>query len=51
MDDWFEKEQLKCPFCKHRWVLVSNKAVTDEQHNIWYEHVIKQHKEIHKNDK
>lgn len=49
MKDWYEKEQYICPTCKHRWALISDRAITDEQHDIWIHWVEKQHKEIHEN--
>ena len=48
MTDWYDKEQIYCIHCKHKWILVSNKQITDEQHYSWVENVWKQHAEIEK---
>ena len=48
MKNWFDKEQLYCINCKHRWILISNKEITDEQHNIWVRTVLKHHEQIQK---
>lgn len=47
MKDWFDKEQVWCLSCKHKWILTSDKQITQNQHNIWFKYGTKQHKEIH----
>ena len=44
----YDKEELICPTCKHRWVFVSSKEITDFQHNIWIGYVKSQHELIMK---
>lgn len=48
MENWFDKEQLYCIACKHRWILISNKEITDEQHKIWIKAVMEHHEQIKK---
>ena len=46
MENWFDKEQIWCIACKHRWILISNKQITQEQHDIWVRAVMEHHKLI-----
>jgi len=46
MKDWFDREQIWCIPCGHRWVLVSNKAITQQEHEIWVKAVMKHHEQI-----
>ena len=48
MKDWFDREQLVCFGCKHRWILVSNKKITQDQHELWIKNFWKQHAQIKK---
>lgn len=44
MDNWYDKEEIYCVKCNHRWVLMSDKNITDEQHYNWIKKVKKLHK-------
>lgn len=44
MNNWFDKETLYCPKCRRRWVLTSTTWITDLQHKLWIDWVIKEHK-------
>ena len=46
MEEWYDKEQIICVVCRHKWILLSNQEITDLQHNIWINYVISQHKLI-----
>ncbi len=46
MKNWFDKQQLWCPSCGHRWILISNKEITNIEHNIWIKAVLEHHKLI-----
>ena len=48
MKDWFDKVQINCIVCKHRWILVSNKTITDMQQKIWMRAVLEHHAQIEK---
>ena len=45
---YFDKEMYTCLNCGHKWILASDKFITDEQHRIWIQEAIKQHNEIQK---
>jgi len=46
MDSWYDKEQIYCANCKHTWILMSNRTITNEQHYMWVENVWEQHAQI-----
>ena len=46
MKDWEDREQLVCVSCGHKWILISNKMITQEQHNIWIKVAMEHHRLI-----
>lgn len=48
MKDWFDTQQLVCVICRHRWVLVSDKQITQQQHQVWIRKVMEHHEKIRK---
>ncbi len=46
MNDWEDRESLFCMYCKHKWILQSNKQITLEQHKEWIIMFVVQHSEI-----
>ena len=46
MENWFDREQVYCLNCGHRWILISNKNITKEQHDIWIKAVFLHHQKI-----
>ncbi len=48
---YFDKETYACLDCRHRWILASDKPITDEQHNKWIREAVRQHNEIEKEEK
>lgn len=46
MKDWFDREQIWCIACRHRWTLESDKEITNKQHQIWIKAVMKHHEQI-----
>lgn len=49
MQNWADKEYLYCIYCGHRWILVSDRIITDKQHKEWVEKFWREHDETHKN--
>lgn len=47
MKEWFADEKAECLICNHRWILRSDKLITDEQYYDWFDNVCKEHEEIH----
>ena len=45
---YFDKEQFFCLVCGHRWTLVSDKPITNEQHWTWIREAVKEHDKIMK---
>ncbi len=43
METHFDIEEFFCLHCGHRWVLLSDEEITDEQHNKWLEEALKEH--------
>jgi len=50
MNDNYDEKQVSlfCPVCKHKWILTSDKQITQALFDKWYSYAIKQHEEIHK---
>jgi len=48
MKDWFDQEKIECIICGHRWILISNKKITDKQHYNWVKKSLIQHEKIKK---
>lgn len=46
MLNWFEVQKLHCSFCKHIWIIQSDKVITDDQYNNW----VKELKQEHQNN-
>jgi len=51
MSKYFDKEHFYCLTCGHKWILASDKVITDEQHWEWIREAIKEHNEIEKEKK
>lgn len=48
------KDELKpneahmwCIFCKHKWIIRSNKPLIQRQFDMWFKYVLKEHKKLH----
>ena len=48
LDNYEDNESLTCINCGHSWILVSNKKITQEQHELWVNKFWEQHAKIHK---
>ena len=48
MENWFDKQQLYCMYCRHLWVLISDKQITQQQHLSWVKKAMEQHEKIKK---
>lgn len=46
MNDYYDREQIHCTGCGHTWVLMSDKEITDELHELWVIKVNWQHIQI-----
>lgn len=46
MKNWYDIERIICLNCGHRWILRSDKLITDEQYYDWLDKVIRQHDEV-----
>jgi len=51
MKNWLDKQEFKCLICKHRWVIMSNKMITNEQHSIWIKETMQHHRKLCKGAK
>ena len=43
---YFDKEMYACLDCKHKWILGSDKRITNEQHYKWLAEAIAEHEAI-----
>ena len=43
MDSWYDKAQIWCPNCGQKWILTSTKAITQDQHDIWFKAAMELH--------
>ncbi len=41
--------EISCFTCEHKWLLHSNKPITQYQFDIWFKHAIEEHRKLHGN--
>jgi len=51
MKNWYDKEEFYCLKCNQKWIIESDKAITNEEHKIWIKESMRHHNEICKGDK
>jgi len=42
-NNYYDREEIYCPTCNFRWILVSDREITDYQHNVWIQYVYSLH--------
>lgn len=42
------KLTYQCAYCKDKWVLISDKRITEEQQNRWMETILEEQNEVHR---
>lgn len=47
-NEGYDQQRVECLVCKHRWILISDKKITDDQFDTWVKQVAIQHEEIRK---
>lgn len=46
MNDYYDKEEIDCTHCGHRWILLSDKEITDDLFHKWLIKIYFQHKDL-----
>jgi len=46
MNKPYDKEQINCTGCGHRWILISDIEISDMIHELWLIRVWQQHVDI-----
>ena len=43
---WLDKQKYGCLFCGHKWIIKSDKMITDKQHILWIKETLKEHRAL-----